>query len=417
MAGTAAVVIGSAFGDEGKGLITDVLCSRSRPEDTLVVRFNGGAQAGHTVVTPEGQRHVFSHFGSGSFIGAATYLSRFFAVNPVLFHPEARHLHELGLAPRLLIDRRAMVTTPFDMAVNTLLEQKRGAARHGSCGAGFGETVGRHEAGFTLTAGDLTGAAGEVKLRAIRDSWLPQRLAAAGIALPPDERAALLSEGLLARFMDDAARLLDRAALVDEQVLAGYSHRVLEGAQGLLLDQDMGFFPHVTRSHTGLRNAGVLLKAAGAACADVYYVLRPYVTRHGAGPLPGEILRLPYPGFEDKTNRPNPWQGTLRFALADITRLQGALKRDAGHAQLPAGLHVHRHLAVTCLDQVGDEVRFLEDGVAQAAAPDEFVQRCLRACGVANALVSYAPERSGCRELGARAWRRSVARAGCARAL
>ncbi|NJN48156.1 MAG: adenylosuccinate synthetase [Candidatus Competibacteraceae bacterium] len=72
----AQVVIGSGFGDEGKGLATDFYAAHFG-KDALVVRFNGGAQAGHTVVTPEGQRHIFSHIGSGSMVGAATYLSRF----------------------------------------------------------------------------------------------------------------------------------------------------------------------------------------------------------------------------------------------------------------------------------------------------------------------------------------------------
>lgn len=95
MARRADVVIGSAFGDEGKGLITDVLAAKNAGE-TLVVRFNGGAQAGHTVTTPEGQRHVFSHIGSGTFTGSATFLSRFFVVNPILFHPRAGSAAAIG---------------------------------------------------------------------------------------------------------------------------------------------------------------------------------------------------------------------------------------------------------------------------------------------------------------------------------
>ena len=65
-------VIGANYGDEGKGLITDYLCRQV--ENPLVIRFNGGAQAGHTVTTPEGIRHIFSHFGSGTLAGAS-YLS------------------------------------------------------------------------------------------------------------------------------------------------------------------------------------------------------------------------------------------------------------------------------------------------------------------------------------------------------
>ena len=80
------VVIGANYGDEGKGLATDYLASQGTK--SLVVRFNGGAQAGHTVVTPDGCRHVFHHFGSGVFAEADTFLSKFFIVNPILFRTE-----------------------------------------------------------------------------------------------------------------------------------------------------------------------------------------------------------------------------------------------------------------------------------------------------------------------------------------
>ena len=76
----ASVVIGANFGDEGKGLMTDFL---SEPEG-VVVRFNGGAQAGHTVTEPGGTRHVFHHYGAGAFKGASTFLSRHFVSNPLL---------------------------------------------------------------------------------------------------------------------------------------------------------------------------------------------------------------------------------------------------------------------------------------------------------------------------------------------
>ena len=77
----ARVVIGSNFGDEGKGLTVDYLCHQGAG---VVVRFNGGAQAGHTVCLDR-LRHVFSHFGSGTLRGVPTYLSQFFIVNPIMF--------------------------------------------------------------------------------------------------------------------------------------------------------------------------------------------------------------------------------------------------------------------------------------------------------------------------------------------
>ena len=95
MRSTAKAVIGANYGDEGKGLMTDY---HAAPAGTagIVVRFNGGAQAGHTVTTPEGARHVFSHFGSGSLVGAATFLSRHVVCHPTLFFKEAAALEAAG---------------------------------------------------------------------------------------------------------------------------------------------------------------------------------------------------------------------------------------------------------------------------------------------------------------------------------
>jgi adenylosuccinate synthase len=92
------VVIGANFGDEGKGLLTDYYASKLPMEfgySRCVVRYNGGAQAGHTVVTPD-KRHIFSHFGSGSLTGAATFLARDFIVNPRFFLNERAALSNYG---------------------------------------------------------------------------------------------------------------------------------------------------------------------------------------------------------------------------------------------------------------------------------------------------------------------------------
>ena len=91
-------VIGSGFGDEGKGLMTDY--HSSQHDDAVVIRSNGGAQAGHTVTLPTGERHVFSHFGSGSLNGTPTFLSSYFVSNPMLFVKEyTNFVNKFGFAP------------------------------------------------------------------------------------------------------------------------------------------------------------------------------------------------------------------------------------------------------------------------------------------------------------------------------
>lgn len=104
------IVIGGNMGDEGKGLMADYF---SQKPNSIVVCSNGGAQRGHTVVTSTGIRHVFHHFGSGTFNGASTYLSEDFICNPIIFRQEYNELKHLGYYPKIYINQNCMVTTPI----------------------------------------------------------------------------------------------------------------------------------------------------------------------------------------------------------------------------------------------------------------------------------------------------------------
>ncbi len=188
----AILTVDLGFGDAGKGSIVDFLTREYRAH--TVVRYNGGAQAGHRVVTTAGEEHVFAQFGSGTLAGAATHLSRFMLVEPLAMLAEAEHLRTLGVdaLARTTIDARAHMITPFQRATNRLKELARGAARHGSCGMGIGETVAdalAHGA-RTLHAGDL--ARPDVlaaKLRLLRD-LNRVKIDAIRHALPDDDAVA-----------------------------------------------------------------------------------------------------------------------------------------------------------------------------------------------------------------------------------
>lgn len=355
----AVAVIGAGYGDEGKGAATDRLAARIGA-GALVVRHNGGAQAGHTVVAPDGRRHVFGHIGSGSFAGVPTYLSAYFVANPILCLRELAALERLGVRPTLYVDATCAVTTPYDMLLNQAIEAARGAGRHGSCGVGFGETLERHgHAGYALTVADLAdGRQLADRLQAIRSDWLAQRLAALGLSgLPP----LAGEDALLARFVDDCAHFRRVVEVCDAGVLRGRP-LIFEGAQGLGLDMDRGAFPHVTRSHTGIRNAVALVRAAGLDALDVQYVTRAYATRHGAGPLAHELPAAPTAAVLDATNRPNAWQGNLRYGWLDLDRLANDIHADLGYA---GGLEISAGLIVTCLDQMGERVPCVVDGTLQ----------------------------------------------------
>src|SRR5687767_10013422 len=167
----AILVIDLAFGDCGKGAVVDFLTRRQHAH--TVVRFNGGPQAGHNVVTPDGRHHTFSQFGSGTFVpGVRTLLSRFMLIEPYALLNEAKHLAQVGVPDalgRLIIDRRSPVITPAHQAANRLRELARGDAAHGTCGMGVGETMQDllEHPDLMLQAADLADTAG-VK-RKLRD--------------------------------------------------------------------------------------------------------------------------------------------------------------------------------------------------------------------------------------------------------
>lgn len=309
----ARIVIGANFGDEGKGLVTDYLCAAGAG---IVVRFNGGANAGHTVVTADKERHVFRHFGAGTLCNVPTFLSQFCILNPILFFEELEQLRVLGFHPEVYAHPDCLITTFMDMLINQSKEQRRGAKRHGSCGVGLHETQNRSKvAELKITMGDLWNGAARLQgqLAEICDKYARFRI---GEAFDGTEA--------IPAFIECCNEF---ANYVNPLGIGQCKDPVFEGAQGLLLDQNhKEFFPHVTHSNTGMKNVRVLCEQAGIKDMDIYYVSRTYLTRHGAGPLPGEDSELSY---EDDTNRKNPFQGALRFARLDTDALRTRCKADA----------------------------------------------------------------------------------------
>lgn len=382
-------VIGAAYGDEGKGRNVDALAG-AMAGDVTVVRSNGGAQAGHTVVTPAGQRHVFHHIGSGTFAGAATHLSQFFVHHPISFSAEFDDLDNLGFRPKISADPRGIITTPWDMMMNQMLEASRGGKRHGSCGYGFGETVGRNEeTSFRLTIADLCNPNLRSMLTDIRDKWLPTRMDFFSVTADDETREAIASPVILDAFLADCDLFLSR---IEERCDADLSGSIIfEAAQGLMLDQRSADFPHVTRSNTGIENMAIIAREAGIASIDAIYASRAYLTRHGAGPMPNEQDISPWFDVVDETNVPNPWQQSLRFGLLDADFLKAAISLDI---QKAAGIDVRPFLALSCLDQISEDFAFLDrDGeivkTSKAAAAREFA----RAAGFADVIEAWGPSR------------------------
>jgi adenylosuccinate synthase len=334
------VVVDLGFGDAGKGLLTDFLVRRTGAR--LVVRYNGGAQAGHNVVTPEGRHHTFAQFGAGTFVpGVRTYLSRHVAVHPAALRFEAAALAAQGVddaLDRLRISEGALVITPYHQAAGRLRELARGAERHGSCGAGVGEAVGDALAhpGEAVRAGDLRDrAALRRKLRRVRDRKRAE-VEALGLLATGAAAARELSawgedgagDALLDRFVDAACPLAERGLVTPDSLLAGWlaeaGATVFEGAQGVLLDEDAGFHPFTTWSRCTPANAlEILAEASPETAVERIGVLRSHAVRHGPGPFPTEAPEIAVAVREHNTF--GDWQGAVRYGWFDAVLARYAL--------------------------------------------------------------------------------------------
>lgn len=342
----AIITVGLGFGDEGKGATVDFLTRELSAG--LVVRYCGGAQAGHNVELPDGRRHTFSQFGAGTLAGAKTYLGPRMILSPATLPPEAEHLRSLGVDDPwslLTVHPDCLIATTCHVLMNRLRERARGDARHGSCGLGIGET--RH---YWLQYGQDA-----VFARDLLD--------------PPTLRSklTLLRERLLLQMqelphLDGAlAALLHQSWPLDEaNLLQGVSEElamasrmpssdtvIFEGAQGVLLDEWKGFHPYTTWSTVTPLHAREILAEYPAAETTVLGVTRAYATRHGAGPFPTwsrDMSRR----MIDRGNPRNDWQGAIRFGPLDLVLSRYA----AGVAEVDG-------IFVNCLDELPPRPRLV----------------------------------------------------------
>lgn len=341
------------FGDAGKGTVVDFL-TRDQHAHT-VVRFCGGAQAGHRVVDGD-REHVFSQFGSGTLAGARTFLSRFMLLEPLAMTAEARHLEGIGVADPLAlmtIDERALVITPFQRAVNRLRELARGAGRHGSCGIGVGETA--HDALLyhddVVRAGDLLRpdrlrASLETMREVNRAKVAGLRAALQDVAQAEAEWSLLDDDDVISWLLDSYGTLATQVQIVPGAHLGSLLREpgavVFEAAQGVLLDEWRGFHPYTTWSTTTLANAHTLLHEVNyGGTVNSIGITRAYTTRHGAGPFPGDDSALTT-ALPDARNGFHAWQQGFRVGWLDLVLLRYAL-------EVVGPLD---SLAVTCLDRL-----------------------------------------------------------------
>ncbi len=315
------VVVDLGFGDSGKGTLVDHLVRRTGAR--LVVRFNGGAQAGHTVVLPDGRFHTFSQVGAGAFLPEVeTYLSRFTLVHPGGLIREAYRLEQLGVErvlERVTVDPDALLITPFHQAANRLREILRCEGRHGSCGLGIGETA-SDALEFPDEAIRLGGLrdSNRVRMSLVRcqqrkwELFSSHRHALMEHPLGATEMGVLENAEIGERWLALVERLCTKIRVARPTLPAKV---IFEGAQGVLLDEWRGFHPHTTWSTCTYDNVLTLLDEWEGKVTR-WGVIRSYSTRHGTGPFPTEDAELD--GLIEPHNTKGPWQGGFRRGHLDL---------------------------------------------------------------------------------------------------
>ena len=336
-------IVGANWGDEGKGLMADYF---SQKPNSIVVCSNGGAQRGHTVVTPDGIRHVFHHFGSGTFAGAYTYFGEEYILNPLAFRKEYEELKALGYSPRVYSHWNCRWSTPYDMITNQILEDSRGKNRYGSCGMGIWETVLRYRNTINPSFQqfyNMTKDEQVALLKRIRDEYTSKRLLKASPEVLQQWKDILESDNLIYNFIDDVQFLHSHVIFDYSRVLQQYDNVVFENGQGLLLDQrHVQYYDNTTPSNTGITNPHIIIeKYLPNADVEVCYVTRTYMTKHGAGEFECECDKSEINAhIEDKTNITNPYQGTIRYGRLDVDELVERIKEDIGSIDYNVSLAV-----------------------------------------------------------------------------
>ncbi|HUB10785.1 MAG TPA: adenylosuccinate synthase [Acetobacteraceae bacterium] len=276
-------VIGAQWGDEGKGKVVDWLASRA----DIVVRFQGGHNAGHTLVVGN-QTYKLSLLPSGLVRGKLGIIGNGVVVDPEALLAEIDKVRAQGLTvtpDTLRIAENAALILPLHPAIDRAREAARGARQIGTTGRGIGPAYEDKVARRAIRLADL--AEPDTVAAKLDELLLHHNTLLAGLGAPTFEKADLLH-----RLMALAPRLLPFAEPVwerlDEARRAG--RRILfEGAQAVMLDVDHGTYPYVTSSNTVAATAA---SGSGMAPSSVGFVLgiaKAYSTRVGSGPFPTEL--------------------------------------------------------------------------------------------------------------------------------
>jgi adenylosuccinate synthase len=277
-------IIGGQWGDEGKGKIVDLIT----PAFEIVARFNGGHNAGHTVI--RGDRKLVLHLIPSGILheGVLCVLGAGLVIDPTALEAEAREVEALGIDvfANLAISDRAHVLLPHHRALDLMSEERKAGAKLGTTGRGIGPCYEDKAARRGMRISDvLLRSRIDARLGPVREHF-EALCRGYGVSKEIDWNAT--ADSLEAFGVRIAPRVRDVSALLHEQMTEGYSV-LFEGAQATLLDLDHGTYPFVTSSSAGIGGVVTGLGVPPSKIDGVIGIIKAYTTRVGTGPLPTEL--------------------------------------------------------------------------------------------------------------------------------
>ena len=277
-------IIGGQWGDEGKGKIVDLIT----PAFEIVARFNGGHNAGHTVI--RGDRKLVLHLIPSGILheGVLCVLGPGLVIDPVALEAEAREVEALGIDvwANLVVSDRAHVLLPHHRALDLMSEERKGSAKLGTTGRGIGPCYEDKAARRGMRISDvLLRDRIDAKFVALREHF---EALCRGYGVMKDIDWKGVADALEAFGVRIAPRVRDVSALLHEQMTQGYAV-LFEGAQATLLDLDHGTYPFVTSSSAGIGGVVTGLGVPPSKIDGVLGIVKAYTTRVGTGPLPTEL--------------------------------------------------------------------------------------------------------------------------------
>ena len=338
------IVIGANYGDEGKGLLTRhfAVDAIQNQKKGIIILHNGSAQHGHTVDYDPYFRHVYHHFGCGTADGLPTYFADTFWIHPMEFVREYAELAKSGIYPHVYYHPDARVITPFDMLIDHVTEAwialQHGEREYGSCGYGTWCAIESRGYFNVYSIYDFKESNDDYYLSLMDDTW-NQCLAVliergVDVEKLPEYRDYFTPdswkrENLIANFKEDLDFFLAHATPMRfNKVYNNFDSLIFENGQGLGLDMNVDNDWHTT-SNTGLTNPVEMLKDKEDFSAEVCYVSRSYLTRHGVGPLEESVKKAEInTSMVDKTNMPNEFQGSLRFGYLEDKEQSKRIEKD-----------------------------------------------------------------------------------------